>query len=147
MNSSLLLRAAPYLFVALAGSSSCWSQSPPSGPANATILLIRHAEKPESGVGLSEAGEKRARAYPGFFEKFQIDSLPVHLDFLIATRDSDNSQRPKLTLQPLAAALHLPLETQFKNKDFGLLAEQLRAPKYHGKRSSSPGITATCPTF
>ena len=133
MNSSLLRRAALYFIVALAGSSPGWSQTPQTGPADATILLIRHAEKPESGVGLSEAGEKRANAYPGFFEKFQIDSKAVRLDFLIATRDSDNSQRPKLTLQPVASALQLPLETPFKNKDSGLLAEQLKAPKYRGK--------------
>ena len=38
-----------------------------------------------------------------------------------------------MTLQPLAAALRLPVEAQVKNKDFSLLAEQLKAPKYRGK--------------
>jgi len=95
--------------------------------------MIRHAEKPESGDQLSEAGKKRAQAYPAYFQKLEIDGKPVHLDFLIATKDSDNSQRPKLTIQPLSMALHLPLEIDFKNKEFGVLADKLKTANYHGK--------------
>ena len=32
-------------------------------PANLTIYLVRHAEKPPTGTGLSAAGEARANAY------------------------------------------------------------------------------------
>lgn len=119
-----------FIFGACLSSSG---ESAPVGPANGTILMIRHAEKPESGDQLSEAGQKRAQAYPAYFQKLELDAKPVHLDYLIATKDSENSQRPKLTIQPLSAALHLPLETDFKNKEFGVLADKLRSAKYHGK--------------
>jgi len=122
-----------YLLFAFGACLSGRAESAPAGPANGTILMIRHAEKPESGDQLSEAGQKRAQAYPGYFQKLEIDGKSVHLDFLIATKDSDNSQRPKLTIQPLSMALHLPLETDFKNKEFGVLADKLKTAMYHGK--------------
>jgi len=48
------------------------------GPKDATILIIRHAEKPADGSasGLTAEGEKRARAYAGYFRDFRVDSKP-----------------------------------------------------------------------
>ena len=60
---------------------------------NATVLIIRHAEKPEIGKHLAPAGVRRAQAYPGFFKSFTIDSHPVKIDHLFAAQESKNSDR------------------------------------------------------
>jgi len=44
------------------------TNQPSAMPANATIYLIRHAEKPPSGKGLSPAGQARANAYVQYFQ-------------------------------------------------------------------------------
>jgi hypothetical protein len=115
------------------GFSRGGEQATHAGPQEAVILIIRHAEKPESGPGLSADGIKRANAYPGYFEHFKIDGKSATPDDLFATRDSENSERPRLTLEPLSAALHLPLHTEIKNKDIEVLADTLKGAKYSGK--------------
>jgi hypothetical protein len=40
-------------------------------PASATIFLVRHGEKPDSGTGLSPAGQARADAYVKYFQNLQ----------------------------------------------------------------------------
>jgi len=44
-----------------------------SALANAVILVIRHAEKAESGPGLSAQSEARAKSYVNYFKSFRID--------------------------------------------------------------------------
>lgn len=95
------------------------------GLANATVLVVRHAEKPATGRGLSPTGEQRAQAYVGCFEKF-------HLDCLIAGADSPNSMRPRLTLEPLAAALKLKIDSRFSTKDVPGVVKYLRTEP-HGR--------------
>ena len=46
---------------------------------------------------------------------------------LFATADSPESQRPRLTLEPLAKAANLPLDTRFASKQVAELADELRA--------------------
>jgi hypothetical protein len=82
--------------------------------ANATVLIIRHAEKPASGSGLSAAGEARAKAYAGFFRGFTLDGSPLHIDTLIATADSSESRRERLTLEPLSRLMGLPIQQPFE---------------------------------
>ena len=103
------------------------------GPKNATVLLIRHAEKVEDGDGLSPAGEARAQAYVKFFQELTIQSQGAKPTALIATADSKNSRRPRVTLEPLAGALGLPVDARFKNKDYLSMAESLRAGGYDNK--------------
>ena len=117
----------------LAGAFTSWGQATPAGPAGGLILIIRHAEKPENGTGLSDDGTKRANAYPGFFQHLNIEGQPATPNYLFATRDSENSQRPRLTLQPLSAALHLPVSAEVKNKDFEVLTNMLKGTKYGGQ--------------
>jgi hypothetical protein len=88
-----------------------------SSLANATVLIIRHAEKPASGPGLSPAGEARANAYAGYFERFTLDGAPVRIDELVATADSDESRREKLTLEPLSLLTGLPIQQPFEDSD------------------------------
>lgn len=100
--------------------------------ANALVLIIRHAEKPADGRGLSPAGEAHARWYVSYFRDFKIDGQPVKLDCLIAARDSKNSKRPGITLQPLSKALNLPVQSAISDKEPGVLARELQA-KSHGR--------------
>jgi len=99
---------------------------------DAIILIIRHAEKPDSGQGLSPAGQQRAEACVHYFKNFQVDAKPLKLDCLFATADSKGSQRPRLTLEPLGNALGLKIDSRFKNKNFRELADEIQF-KNHGK--------------
>src|SRR5262245_43255592 len=38
------------------------------GPKNSVLLIIRHAENPANGHGLSPRGEQRAKAYANYFQ-------------------------------------------------------------------------------
>jgi len=98
------------------------------------ILIIRHAEKPDPtdatpDINLSPRGFQRADAL--------AKTIPDHFprpDFLIATMQSKNSNRPIETITPLAAALHEKIEAAFKDDEFDQAAhEVLTDPKFAGK--------------
>jgi len=93
---------------------------------NAVILIIRHAEQPAEGNGLSAAGEARARAYVNYFKNFKVDGRPLKLDQLIAAKDSSSSHRPRLTLEPLATDLSLKIDSRFKNNQFSQLIDDIQ---------------------
>lgn len=97
------------------------------GPTNAVVLIIRHAEKPGSGSGLSAAGEARAKAYVNYFQSFKVDSKQVKVDQLFSAADSRESRRSRLTLEPLGRALGLKLDCRFKNKQFPALAREIQS--------------------
>ena len=71
-----------------------WAQAPakPVPLSGATIFIIRHAEKPEDGSGLTAAGKKRALAYVDYFAGVRVDRHPLKLDHLFAAADSKNSE-------------------------------------------------------
>ena len=96
------------------------------GLANATLLLVRHAEKPESGQGLAPVGEARAQAYASYFRHFAVDGATMKIDALIATADTAKSARPRLTLEPLGGATGLPVQQPFADDDVKGLADWLR---------------------
>ena len=102
-------------------------------PRNSVILLIRHAEKPESGTGLTPDGERRAQAYVNFFNPYHFGARPLTIDALFAAKDSEGSARPRLTVTPLSNALKLPLNTDYDGKGYDRLAKRLRADDYKGK--------------
>jgi len=93
---------------------------------NAVILIIRHAEQPPTGDGLSSAGEARARAYVAYFKDSTIDGRPLRLDYLFAAQDSANSRRPGLTLGPTAQAFGLSIDSRFANKQVDKLVDAIR---------------------
>ena len=74
---------------------------------NAVILIIRHAEDADSGDGLSSVGDARAKAYASYFKNFTVDGQPLKLDYLFAAKDSRNSHRPRLTIEPIGKELGL----------------------------------------
>ena len=103
------------------------ADTPADGLANTTILIIRHAEKPESGWDLAPAGQERARAYTNYFKNLSLDNQPVKISYIFATADSKGSHRPRLTVEPTAQALGLPVDSRFADKDVQGLAKDLRA--------------------
>ena len=96
------------------------------------ILIIRHAEKPEDGAGLTFEGEERAKAYVKYFQDYKLDGRPLKLDHLFATADSKQSQRPRLTVEPLGKALGLEIDDRFPAKNPGRFIQELRT-REHGK--------------
>jgi hypothetical protein len=95
--------------------------------ANTTILIIRHGEKPEEGVELAPAGQRRAQAYVKYFADFKLDGSPLHLSHIFATKDSKSSHRETLTIAPLAKALGLSADARFKNAAVDDLASAIKS--------------------
>src|ERR1700740_600185 len=69
-----------------------------SGLRNATVLIIRHAEKPTEGTVLNARGEERARAYVDYFNPLKLDGQTLTPERLIAAGDRPVSSRSRLTL-------------------------------------------------
>jgi hypothetical protein len=97
------------------------------GPKNGTVLIIRHAENPETGHGLSPRGEQRAEAYTNYFRNFTFDSKRLEPNVIFAAKDSKQSHRPRLTVEPFAKAENLQIDTRFGSDHSNDLAADLRA--------------------
>jgi broad specificity phosphatase PhoE len=97
------------------------------GPKNSVVLIIRHAENPASGRGLSPTGEQRAKAYKDYFLNFTVDSKRLEPGVILVADDSKHSHRPRLTVEPFAKAAKLPIDSRFDNKQPTDLAAELRA--------------------
>lgn len=108
-----------------------WSQE---GPKDAVVLIIRHAENPENGRGLSPRGQQRAQAYKDYFQNLTVDSMPLVPDTVFAADDSKHSHRPRLTVEPFAKAAKLQIDARFQTEQFADLAAELRA-MHQGKRT------------
>ena len=100
--------------------------------SNTVVMIIRHAEKPASGSGLSPEGRARAEAYVNYFKKLRLGSQRLAPDYIVAADDSDHSQRSRLTVEPLAESLGLKPDLRFQAKRPQDLAQELRA-REHGK--------------
>jgi hypothetical protein len=96
-------------------------------PANATIYLIRHAEKPDSGPGLSPAGQARAQAYVQYLQnQTGPQGRPIRWNYLFASSDSENSDRPLLTITPLANAIQKTIDASYAEKHYDKLGKNIR---------------------
>jgi hypothetical protein len=96
------------------------------------VLIVRHAEKPESGIGLTPQGVARSKLYVKYFSPFQEGDLKLPIDSLYAGADSKNSLRPRLTLEPLSEASGLPLHANISTNDpQGLITELEMQPHGH----------------
>lgn len=102
------------------------------GPKNSVILIIRHAENPADGHGLSPRGEERAKAYKNYFQNFTVDGTRREPEAVLVAADSKQSHRPRLTVEPFAKAAKLPIDGSFGNKQPADLAAELRA-NHQGK--------------
>ena len=72
-------------------------------------------------------GEQRAEAYKDYFEKFTVDSKHLKPQAIFAAKDSKQSHRPRLTVEPFAKAAELRIDTRFDNNQSTDLAADLRA--------------------
>ena len=104
-----------------------------NGPKDSVVLIIRHAENPASGRGLAPRGQQRAEAYKHYFKKFTVDSKRLRPDAIFAAKDSKQSQRPRLTVEPFAKAAKLQIHTRFSSNQSAELAAVLCATE-QGKR-------------
>ncbi len=111
------------------GSSASAGGPPLSG---ATVLIIRHAEKPPFGSGLSPEGKARAEAYVKYFQKLRQGGERLTPEYIVAADDSEHSQRSKLTVEPLAKSLGLKPDLRFQAKRPQDLVESIRSSP-HGK--------------
>ena len=102
------------------------------GPKNSVVLIIRHAEDPANGHGLSPRGKERAEAYENYFQNFTVDGKRQEPEAVLVAADSKQSHRPRLTVEPFAKAAKLPIDNRFANKQPADLAAELRA-NYQGK--------------
>src|SRR5436190_17621868 len=92
-----------------------------SGPA--VVMLMRHGEdigESKASFSLNKQGMKRAEALPRLFGA----RLPKP-DVIIATRATKGSNRPIETVEPLAHALNLQIDNQFRDDDYAALANTL----------------------
>src|ERR1043166_3635055 len=83
------------------------------GPKNSMVLIIRHAENPADGHGLSPRGEERAKAYINYFQNFAVDGKQREPEAVVVAADSKQSHRPRLTVEPFAKAAKLPIDDRF----------------------------------
>jgi broad specificity phosphatase PhoE len=94
--------------------------------AESNVLLIRHAEKPLRGKGLSPMGEARAEGYAAYFPNLPL-ARPSY-SHLFASTDSSKSERPVLTLTPLAKRLNMIIATPYPDAKYKCLATELLGP-------------------
>ncbi len=100
--------------------------------ACSTIVLIRHAEKAKSGHGLSPAGQARANAYVQYLQSFTtLEGTGIQWAHIFASKKTDESHRPVLTVTPLSAALGMPIHQHYADEDFVKLANHIREKRDH----------------
>jgi hypothetical protein len=97
------------------------------GPKDSVVLIIRHAEDGGPGRALAPRGQERAEAYRNYFLNFTVDSKRLEPDVIFAAKDSKQSHRPRLTLEPFAKAARLRIDGRFGNNQSADLAADLRA--------------------
>lgn len=123
---------AAVLLAGIFGAAGVAAQTRADALANNTVLIVRHAEKPKLGVGLTEEGRKRAELYVRYFEPFHEPGFDLRPTALYSGADSKDSNRPRLTLEPLAAATGMKLHSTFNTKQPEDIVAALRAEP-HGK--------------
>jgi hypothetical protein len=96
------------------------------GPKDSVVLIIRHAEDGGPGRDLAPRGKERAEAYKNYFLNFTVDSKRLKPTVIFAAKDSKQSHRPRLTVEPFAKAAKLRIDAHFGNNQSAELAAALR---------------------
>ena len=97
------------------------------GPKNSVVLIIRHAENGGPDRALAPRGQQRAEAYKDYFLNFTVDSKRLEPNVVFVAKDSKQSHRPRLTIEPFAKAAGLRIDGRFGNNQSADLAADLRA--------------------
>ena len=87
--------------------------------------MVRHAEKPDSGKDLSVTGRERAHAYAVYFQNYVLNGTLLKLSYIFATADSSQSQRPGLTMEPLAEAMGMKIHAKYQENDYQKVADHI----------------------
>ncbi|MFZ6694103.1 histidine phosphatase family protein [Undibacterium sp. SXout20W] len=103
--------------------------------ADETIVMIRHGEKPDAGLGqLNCQGLNRSLALPKVLkQKFDTPTAIYAPNPGIQKNDRGtlyNYIRPLATIEPTAISLGMPVNTQFGLDDIGRLNTALLSPAY-----------------
>ena len=133
-------RIAVSIFVLLASTPPFNGFVPEATAASAdtseTIVLIRHAEKPPTGLGqLSCQGLNRALALPAVLQKAFGKPAAIFAPNP-SEQKTDNGVlydyvRPLATIEPTAIAFGLPVHAQIGQSRIDDLRRQLNSPMYH----------------
>jgi hypothetical protein len=108
------------------------------GAGTETIVIIRHGEKPEHGLGqLTCKGLNRALALPKVLGQFGTPAAIYAPNPAIQMFDNFSEHthrysyvRPLATIEPTAIQLGMPVDTQFGYADYDGLHNELTAAKY-----------------
>lgn len=107
-------------------------------PLTQTLILIRHGEKPEAGLGqLSCAGLNRALRLPAVLRR-DYGAIDAIFAPNPAKLKKDGGERyayvrPLATVEPTAIALGLPVQASYGYRQTGKLARALEADALAGK--------------
>ena len=85
-----------------------------------TILIFRHAEKPDEGKHLSVAGWERAERLVEL-----VETKYGKPDKIFAASNSKESHRPVETAAPLAKRFGLKIDVTYEDKDYRMLSVHL----------------------
>ncbi len=101
-----------------------------------TIVLLRHGEKPDTGLGqLDCRGLNRALALPSFIEKTFGRPAAVFAPDPSRQKQDDGVPfdyvRPLATIEPTAISFGLPIHADFGFSDTDALQSSLEQPEYH----------------
>jgi hypothetical protein len=116
-----------FFFAIFLASTLTFEANAQEGPKDAVVLIIRHAEDGGTGRDLAPSGHERAEAYKNYFLNFTVDSKRLEPNAVFAAKDSKQSHRPRLTVEPFAKAAKLKIDTRFGNNQSTDLAADLRA--------------------
>ena len=61
---------------------------------SSVVIIVRHAEKPDTGDGLAPAGDARANAYVDYFKHFTVNSNAVILTTYLQRRTLERVSVP-----------------------------------------------------
>ncbi len=104
--------------------------------APAQVILIRHAEKPAEGTGLSAQGFKRADALVNFFKTEAAVTrygTPVAI-YAAAPKNEDSSIRSIQTVTPLAQAIKVKIDDRFtRGQTNKIVRDLMENPAYDGR--------------
>jgi hypothetical protein len=111
---------------------------PPAKGAVQTLVCVRHAEKPEQGLGmLTRQGLNRSLKLPGFFadnfappDYIFVPNPAVKVTEIDGDGERYDCVRELLTIGPTAISLGMPVNAQLPYNNPGLLADTLLAQHY-----------------
>ncbi len=102
----------------------------------AQVIIIRHAEKPETGDNLSLQGWQRAAALVPFFLNNQEDLEfgPPFAIYASGPKNSNSSMRSIETVQGLAKTLKLSIDSDYDSHEYDkMVKNMLSHSEYAGK--------------